>query len=113
MEITSVKSFLDYYDKIRERTIRVINVIPPAGIDFTYMPGKFSIADEIRHIAGIERYMFAETIAGRVSAYPGCGKELADGYEKVMRYFTELHMEDLAILKNFSDNILSRKCTNP
>ena len=70
MEITSIKPFLDYYERIRERTMRLIKSIPPEHFDFAYMPGKFSIADEIRHIATIERYMFAETIAGRKSSYP-------------------------------------------
>jgi uncharacterized damage-inducible protein DinB len=113
MEITSVRSFLDYYDRIRARTIRVINLIPPAQIEFTYMPGKFSVADEIRHIAGIERYMFAETIAGRSSGYPGCGKDLADGHEKIMKYFNELHLEALEIFSRLTDYELSEKCMTP
>jgi hypothetical protein len=41
------------------------------------MPGKFTVGDQIRHIAAIERYMFVETYAGHLSAYRGCGKELA------------------------------------
>jgi uncharacterized damage-inducible protein DinB len=113
MEITSVKSFLDYYARIRERTNRLIKIIPPEHLDFSYMPGKFTIADEIRHIATIERYMFAETIAGRKSAYPGCGKELADGYENVIKYFDDLHRESLEIFSSLSDEDLKRKCTTP
>ena len=113
MEITSIKSFLDYYERIRERTIKVINVIPPGNIEFSYMPGKFTIGDEIRHIAGIERYMFTETIAGRPSAYPGCSRELADGYEKVMKYFNDMHIESVEILNNLHDSDLNEKCTTP
>jgi uncharacterized damage-inducible protein DinB len=113
MQIISVRSFLDYYDRIRDRTIRVINLIPPSQIEYTYMPGKFSIGDEIRHIAGIERYMFAETIAGRSSAYPGCGKEVADGHEKIMKYFNELHLEALGIFSRLTDAELSEKCMTP
>jgi len=113
MEILSLQSFLDYYKSIRERTNRVIALIPPAQIDYTYMPGKFSIADELRHLAGIERYMFAETIAGRPSAYPGCGKELADGYEAVLKYFNDLHAEALEICSSLSDEDLKRTCITP
>ncbi len=113
MEITSIKSFLDYYERIRERTNRLINVIPAEHFDFAYMQDKFTIADQIRHIAAIERYMFAETIAGRKSAYQGCGKKLADGYENVLKYFNDLHRESLEIFSNLSNEDLKRKCTTP
>ncbi|HEV8274045.1 MAG TPA: DinB family protein [Chitinophagaceae bacterium] len=113
MEITSVKSFLDYYKRIRERTNRLIKVIPPEHFNFAYMQDKFTIADQIRHIAAIERYMFAENIAGRKSAYRGCGKELADGYENVLKYFDDRHQESLEIFSNLNDEDLKRKCTTP
>lgn len=113
MEITNIESFLAYYAKIRERTKRVISVVPPDKIDFTYKAGKFSIGDEIRHIATIERYMFAETIAGRPSAYKGCGKELADGYENILLYFEQLHQESLQIFSQLSEADLQRKCITP
>ena len=113
MEITSIKSFLDYYERIRGRTNRLIMVIPPEHFDFAYLQGKFTIADQIRHIAAMERYMFAENIAGRKSAYPGCGKELADGYENILNYFNELHRESLEIFSNLSNEDLKRKCITP
>lgn len=113
MEITNIHSFLDYYDKVRERTKNVINVIPPDCIDFSYKPGKFTIADEIRHIAAIERYMFAENVAGRRSSYKGCGKELADGYAAVLDFFNVLHEQSIAIFKTLNNDDLKKKCTTP
>ena len=113
MEINSIQSFVEYYKRIRERTNRVVALIPLSQIEYTYMPGKFSIADELRHLAGIERYMFAETVAGRPSAYPGCGKELADGYEAVLKYFSDLHEESLKIFLSLSDEDLKRTCITP
>jgi uncharacterized damage-inducible protein DinB len=113
MEITSIKPFLDYYARIRERTNRLLKVIQPEHLDFTYMQGKFTIADEIRHIAAIERFMFAETIAGRKSAYPGCGKELADGYENILKYFNDRHLESVEIFSCLSNEDLVRKCVTP
>jgi hypothetical protein len=41
MEITSIASFLDYFDKIRERTMRVITCIPPEKIEWRAAEGKF------------------------------------------------------------------------
>lgn len=113
MEITTIDTFLNYYNSIRERTNKVIRVIPPDAMDFSYKPGKFTIADEIRHIATIERYMFAENVAGRKSSYKGCGKELADGYDTVMKFFLELHNQSLAIFKTLSDDDLKKKCMTP
>ena len=113
MEITSVNSFLDYYARIRERTHKLIKVIPAEHFDFSYMPGKFTIADVIRHIAAIERYMFAETVAGRKSSYHGCGKELADGYDNTLRYFDEMHSQSIDIFRQLSDDDLQRMCTTP
>lgn len=113
MEINTIAPFLEYYGKIRQRTNRLIALIPPEYMDWAYKPGKFTIADQIRHIAAIERYMFAETIVGNPCTYTGCGKELADGYDQVIRYFNERHEEALAIFKNLSDTDLQRKCLTP
>jgi uncharacterized damage-inducible protein DinB len=113
MEITSVPSFLEYFEKIRERTNRLVRVIPPQQIEFAYMPGKFTIAGQLRHIAAIERYMFAENVAGRKSIYPGCGKELADGFENVIRYFNRLHQESVEIISGLEEEDLHRKCMTP
>lgn len=113
MEITDIKSFLEYYGKIRQRTNRLIAVIPPEYMDWAYKLGKFTIADIIRHIAAMERYMFAENVLGKPCIYSGCGKELADGYERVIDYFNKKHEESLVIFKSLSDEDLQRKCLTP
>ena len=113
MEITNIQSFLDYYEKIRQRTNRLIAVIPPEYMDWAYKSGKFTMADHIRHIAATERYMFAETILGNPCTYNGCGKELADGYDAVLLYFNERHEESLAVFRDLSDEDLQRKCITP
>lgn len=113
MEITNVSSFLEYYDKIRQRTQRLIAVIPAEYMDWSYKPGKFTIADQIRHIAAIERYMFAETVQGRPCTYTGCGPELADGYDNVLRYFNDMHEASLQIFRELTDKDLQDTCFTP
>ena len=76
MEITNIDSFLKYYDSVRKRTTRVVESVPPDRIDWTPKPGFFTFGDAIRHIAAIERYMFAENARGKWSRYPGYGREL-------------------------------------
>jgi uncharacterized damage-inducible protein DinB len=113
MEIESIEPFLDYYEKIRERTLKVVKCIPPEKIDWTYKEGKFTFGDLIRHLAAIERYMYAENVQLKPSRYPGHGKELADGYEDVLRFMTRMHEESVEIFRGLSDEDLGRKCITP
>ena len=113
MEIKTVDSFLDYYEKVRARTLRVINCIPPDKIDWTYKEGKFTLGDLIRHIAAIERFMFAENVQGHKSSYPGCGKDLADGFENVLEFFNRTHQDSIEIFRSLSDEDLQKKCMTP
>jgi uncharacterized damage-inducible protein DinB len=111
MEIRNIKTFLTYYERVRERTNRLIAVVPPDKLDWAYMPNKFTIGDQIRHIATIERYMFAEIAAGRKSLYQGCGKELADGYDDILLFFKHLHSESVEIFEKLTDEDLQKNCT--
>lgn len=109
MEIINVDAFLAYNERTRQATTRVLQVIPHDKLNWTYMPGKFTIADMVRHIAAIERYVFAEMALGKLPAYKGCGKELADGYDNIMAYFNEMHSQSIAIFKSLSNEDLKRK----
>jgi len=113
MEIRSIKPFLDYWDSFRGRTRRVVTCIPPDRIEWTHRVGAFTLGDLVRHLAAIERWMFAENVSGRVSRYPGCGRELADGYDAVLAYFDRLDAEARAIFGALSDDDLQRKCQTP
>jgi len=113
MEIKSIPSFLSYYERIRERTLRVARCIPPDQIEWTYRTGAFTLGDLIRHIAALERYMFAENVQGRPSRYHGCGTELADGYEQVLAFMDRLHDESIKIFGKLSDSDLEKKCLTP
>jgi uncharacterized damage-inducible protein DinB len=108
MEITNVRAFLAYHEKTRQVTNKVIQVIPPDKIEWTYAPGKFTIGDLVRHIAAIERHVFAEVAMGNKPDYTGCSKALADGYENTMSYFNEKHVESIAIFKSLPDESLRR-----
>lgn len=108
MEINTISSFLSYYERIREVTNRIIQVIPQDKLDWSYMPGKFTIADLVRHIAAIERNLFAETVLGNPICYSGCGKELADGYDNIVTYYNEMHNQSMAIFKMLSNEDLKR-----
>jgi uncharacterized damage-inducible protein DinB len=113
MEISTISPFLDYYEKVRGRTLKVIKCISPEKFDWTYKEGKFTFADLIRHLASIERYMYAENVQLKPSRYPGHGRELADGYENVLAYLDQTHKEAMEIFGRLSDEDLRKKCKTP
>lgn len=109
----NIREFLDYYEKVRQRTLRVIACIPPEKYDWSYCEGKFSFADIIRHIAAIERHMYGENAQRRSSRYPGHGKVLADGPENVREFFNRMHAESMDIFGRLTDSDLEQKCITP
>jgi uncharacterized damage-inducible protein DinB len=109
----TINSFLEYYEGVRKRTNRLLKSIPQEHFEFAYKQGKFTIADQIRHIAAIKRLMFAETVSGGKSLYRGCGKELADGYENVLSYFNQSHNETCEIIGSLTDEDLQQNCLTP
>lgn len=113
MEIRDLPAFLSYYERIRERTARAVACIPSERIEWTYREGKFTFGDLIRHLGAIERYMFAENVAGRTSRYPGHGRELAHGYDAIMAFFERMHAETMEILASLEPADLLRKCMTP
>ena len=113
MEIRAIGPFLQYFGNVRERTLRVARCIPPDKIEWTYASGKFTLGDLLRHLAVVERYMWAENVQGRPSRYTAHGRELADGYENVMAILERLHTESMEIFARLSDEDLQRKCTTP
>lgn len=113
MEIRSVDRFLGYYEGIRGRTHRVIARIPDDRMEWRHAPGRFSFGDLIRHLGALERFMFAENVAGRPSSYPGHGQELARTPEEVRRFLETTHEESMSIFGDLSDEDLERPCTTP
>ncbi|HUP47897.1 MAG TPA: DinB family protein [Thermoanaerobaculia bacterium] len=103
----------DYIDRIRGRTMRVAACIPPDRIDWTYRDGKFTFGDLMRHLAALERWMFAENARRKPSRYPGHGKELADGYDAVVDYMRRMHEESMTIFRGLTDADLETKCMTP
>jgi hypothetical protein len=53
----------------------VARCIPPDRLEWTYQQGKFTLGDLLRHLATVERYMFAETVAGSPVVMPDAAKK--------------------------------------
>lgn len=105
--------FLDYFERVRERTMRVVKHVPPDRVDWTYRDGKFTLGDLMRHLATIERWMFAENAMRKPSVYPGHGRELADGYDAIVDYMQRMHAESMEIFRALTDADFDAKCMTP
>lgn len=108
-----VEEFVNYFEKIRGRTLKAAAAIPRDKFDWSPAPGKFSFADILRHLAAIERYMYAENVQLRPSCYSGHGRELADGPEAVLAFVNRLHAESVEIFRSLNDEDLSSQCETP
>lgn len=109
MEITRIEPFLRYYASLRGRTLRVVECIPPERLEWSPGAGAFGFGDVLRHVAAIERWVFAENARLRPSRYPGHGRELAEGYDAVRAFFDRMHRETLELLGSLAPDDLGRR----
>jgi uncharacterized damage-inducible protein DinB len=105
--------FADYLDRVHERTRRIVVLIPRHDIEWSPRSGGFTFGGLVRHLAGIERWMYAETVSGRPSRYPGHARDLADGYDAVLAYYDRLHADSRAIFSSLGDDRMQAKCVTP
>ncbi|RYD99533.1 MAG: DinB family protein [Sphingobacteriales bacterium] len=113
MEIRTIPAFIDYYQRIRSRTDKLVLLLPPDRLEWKYSPDKYSCGDIVRHIAAMERLMYLESIAANRSLYSGCGRDLADGIDEVMNYYNRLRGDSMRLLFQLRDEDLQKKCTTP
>jgi uncharacterized damage-inducible protein DinB len=113
MEITRIEPFLSYFEGFHARTRKVVMCIPPERLEWTHREGAFTLGDVVRHLAAIERWMFAENVAGRPSRYPGHGRELASGFDATVAYFDRMHAESLEIFRTLSPDDLVKPAITP
>jgi uncharacterized damage-inducible protein DinB len=109
MEISRIEPFLDYYGRLRQRTMTVVRLIPGEQLDWSPQKGAFSFGDVLRHVAAIERYVFAENAWRRPSRYPGHGRELADGHGAVLAYLEQTHRETREVLRPLTPDDLAAR----
>ena len=113
MEIRDLGEFINYFNKVHERTLNVVRSIPADKIDWQFREGKFTLGDLVRHIATANRYIFVEVARGGHSRYSGCGKDLAATYNEVFSLAERLHAENVEIISGLRQDDLVPKCTTP
>lgn len=113
MEVTRVAPFLEYLDRVHERTRRIVQCVREEDLEWQAAPGRLTPGDLIRHLAGIERYMYAETVHGRPSRFAGHGRDLANGLDATREYYDRLHAESRELFAALTDARLAEKCQTP
>src|SRR5690606_27546678 len=91
-----------YAASARKRTMALLPLVSDDDLEWRWAAGTFSFGDIYRHIAGMERWMWAETVAGRPTAYPGHDERLASGRSALVHYLEELHAQALAVFASLS-----------
>jgi uncharacterized damage-inducible protein DinB len=113
VRIVAASEFVEYWRNVRQRTRSAIERIRAEDLEWTYDPGRWTMGDIARHLAGIERDMYAENVAGRPSRYPGHERALADGLPAVLDYHDRKHAESMAIFAALTPAQLEAKCETP
>jgi uncharacterized damage-inducible protein DinB len=113
MEITRVAPFLEYFDRVHERTRRVVDIVQEEDLEWQAAPGRMTPGEIIRHLAGIERYMYAENAHGHPSRFPGHRSDLAPGLAATKAYCDRLHAESRALFAELTDARLLEKTQTP
>lgn len=107
------RTSMDYLERVHERTRRIILLIPPADIEWTPKSGWFTFGGLVRHLAAIERWMYAENAMGRPSRYAGHGPEVASGFSEALALYDSLHAESVAIFSSLDTAALATKVLTP
>lgn len=113
MEITSVKSFLEYYQKIWNRTLRVTKTIPQDKIHWRPNDSAFSFADILTHLTNLERFMFAETVINNVNRYPGHENGKTENFTTLLGNWKDTFQRTFEMISQLKNNQLEDRCTTP
>ena len=113
MVIHTIEPFLDTFDRMRGRTLRVWACVPEDHVEWRPAPGRFSFGDVLRHLVGMERHLYVDVARGRPPAYPGHGEALASGREGVLAYADRLHGEARGLLAGMTPDDLGRRVPGP
>jgi uncharacterized damage-inducible protein DinB len=106
-------SFLEYWPSVRNRTRRLIPLIPPGQLEWSPGASRWSLGDQLRHLAGIERWMYAETVHGRPTRYPGHSRDLADGLDNVLAYHDRCHAESMDLFRALTPELWAGRSMTP
>ncbi|MCU0492036.1 MAG: DinB family protein [Chloroflexaceae bacterium] len=105
--ITSVVSFISYFESVRRRTLNYFNTIPPEQLEWRPKPGEFTCGDIIRHLAAAEQMYVGLVVEGRW-IYPGheADADSPVSLEATLAACNASHMAAMERLRQLPDSVL-------
>ena len=107
--LRDLKSYLTHFERIRERTLQVVDRIPSEHFDWSPRAGEYTIGDLVRHIASAEKLDVGAALgdgwhySGHAAA--DWGTNLANARTSLVR----THEECVARLNAAGDELLTAK----
>jgi uncharacterized damage-inducible protein DinB len=103
--VNSMRSFVDYFEGVRRRTLNYIRVLPPDRVDWAPKAGEMTCGDLLRHMMASE-VMFVGLVIDSRWKYLGHERRDADTLETLTASFAASHAESMARLRTVGDGEL-------
>jgi uncharacterized damage-inducible protein DinB len=113
MEIIRADEFIRYYQRIKQRSLKVIRIIPEEQLEFRLQEGDFSLGDLARHIILIERDMYHFNLRGQKSRYQGCGPAYGATLDEILKLYERTMEEMIGLLQDQPPSYFQEKCLTP
>jgi uncharacterized damage-inducible protein DinB len=105
--------FVEYWPRVRSRTIRLFEVVPAGLEDWSPGAGAMTIADVFRHLALTERWLFVEVATGGASRYSSHARDLAPSRAAIEALLGGCHESSMHILDAFDRAAWDRQVLTP
>lgn len=107
--IRDIASYLSYLDRVRQRTLAVIDTIPDDQFEWSPRAGEFTIGDIVRHLCSAEK-MDVDAALGRGWHYAGHRADVWGATRAAVREnWDRVHEESIAALREAGDALLKAK----
>ena len=106
--IDNVKNFVQYYDGIRQRTLKYVRSIPAENIAWSPKEGEFSFGEIVRHIVAIEQMITGLVVEG-VVRYQGHNLDAGMTCGDLVRELETEHQTAMRLLELLGDGCLASR----
>ena len=103
--ITTVATFIDYFEGVRARTRHFVSTVPADRADWAPRAGEYTCGDIVRHLAACE-LMFVGAVVDGAWRYPGHDRATAPTFDMALAHLDTCHAQATARLRTLSDDAL-------